>query len=181
MENRKKQITDLALKLIQEKGYVAISYDDLAKQLGVTKASIHYHFEKKEDLGVAVTDRVKQKLQSLFLKINDPSITIEDKITFFATTQIKQLTDGICPVSSLQTDFESLPKALQEKVLELSQIEISLMKQIVSENEQQRDVDEESTALMILSAIKGAMQYQRVMGIDLLPKVLEQIHRILMK
>lgn len=186
MENRKQQITDLALKLIQEKGYVAFSYDDLSKQLGVTKASIHYHFEKKEDLGVAVTDRIKQKLLSILQTLDDPSVTVEDKITSFATGQIKQIADGICPISSLQTDFESLPKILQERVHELGQIEISIMKQIVTdiirvEDEQQRNEDGESFALMILSAIKGAMQYQRVMGIDLLPKVLDQIHRILMK
>jgi TetR/AcrR family transcriptional repressor of nem operon len=51
MESRKNQIISLAFKLIQEKGFVCMSYDDLSKPLGVTKASIHYHFEKKEDLG----------------------------------------------------------------------------------------------------------------------------------
>ncbi|MFD2614408.1 TetR/AcrR family transcriptional regulator [Paenibacillus gansuensis] len=182
MNNRKKQITDLALKLIEEKGYVAISYDDLAKQLGVTKASIHYHFEKKEDLGVAVADRIKQRLESILLTVNDPSVTVEEKISFFANRQIKQFADGICPVSSLQTDFESLPESLQKRVQDLSRFEISIMKQIVSnivEHEEESNVDEESLALMILSSIKGAIQYQRVMGIDLLPKVLEQINRTL--
>ncbi|USK31474.1 TetR/AcrR family transcriptional regulator (plasmid) [Bacillus sp. CMF21] len=42
MENRKKQIFDLALKLIQQKGHVAFSYDDISKKLGVTNKSIHY-------------------------------------------------------------------------------------------------------------------------------------------
>ncbi|PGY05869.1 TetR/AcrR family transcriptional regulator, partial [Bacillus sp. AFS031507] len=62
MENRKVQIIDLAMQLIQQKGYVAFSYDDISKQLGVTKASIHYHFEKKEDLGAAITDKIMQRL-----------------------------------------------------------------------------------------------------------------------
>nr|WP_269320613.1 TetR/AcrR family transcriptional regulator [Bacillus sp. UNC41MFS5] len=47
----------MALKLIPEKSYVAISFDDFSKQQGVNKASIHYHFEKIEDFGVAVTDK----------------------------------------------------------------------------------------------------------------------------
>ena len=63
MENRKTQIIELALKLIQQKGYVAFSYDDISKQLNVTKASIHYHFEKKEDLGVAAAEWISQSLQ----------------------------------------------------------------------------------------------------------------------
>jgi TetR/AcrR family transcriptional repressor of nem operon len=174
MENRKQQITDLALRLIQEKGYVAISYDDLAKQLGVTKASIHYHFEKKEDLGVAVAERIKNNLQSVLLTIHDDTMTIEDKIAFFATRQIQHIADGICPVSSLQTDYASLPPVLQEKVHELSQIEISIVKQLVGDRNGNEDDD--SFALMVLSAIKGAMQYQRVIGIEILPLVLKQIH-----
>ncbi|MGM0865201.1 MAG: TetR/AcrR family transcriptional regulator [Bacillota bacterium] len=35
---------DLAIKLVQQKGYVGFSYDDISKQLGVTKASIHYQY-----------------------------------------------------------------------------------------------------------------------------------------
>jgi TetR/AcrR family transcriptional regulator, transcriptional repressor for nem operon len=49
-QNRKKQIIDLAIKLVQQKGYVGFSYDDISKQLGVTKARIHYHFEKKRGI-----------------------------------------------------------------------------------------------------------------------------------
>ncbi|MGE7608240.1 TetR/AcrR family transcriptional regulator [Peribacillus frigoritolerans] len=40
---------DQALELIPEESYVAISFDDFSKQQGINKASIHYHFEKKED------------------------------------------------------------------------------------------------------------------------------------
>ncbi|WP_418936976.1 TetR family transcriptional regulator [Paenibacillus anseongense] len=37
----------MAFKLIQEKVFVAMSYEDLSKPLGVTKTSIYYHFEKR--------------------------------------------------------------------------------------------------------------------------------------
>ncbi|CAN7538950.1 TetR/AcrR family transcriptional regulator [Paenibacillus sp. LjRoot56] len=69
MESRKNQIISLAFKLIQEKGFVCMSYDDLSKPLGVTKASIHYHFEKKEDLGAAILERMMERLEQLLLRI----------------------------------------------------------------------------------------------------------------
>ena len=51
------QILDLAETLIQTRGYSAFSYQDIADSLGIRKASIHYHFPSKSDLGVAVVDR----------------------------------------------------------------------------------------------------------------------------
>jgi hypothetical protein len=71
MESRKNQIISLAFKLIQEKGFVAMSYDDLSKPLGVTKANIHYHFEKKGGLrsrnpGVSLHYRPKRGWSIIF-------------------------------------------------------------------------------------------------------------------
>src|SRR3974390_1012687 len=51
------QILDLAETLIQSRGYSAFSYQDIADHLGIRKASIHYHFASKTDLGIAVIDR----------------------------------------------------------------------------------------------------------------------------
>src|ERR1700753_306193 len=51
------QIPDLAETLIQTRGYSAFSYQDIADALGIRKASIHYHFASKTDLGIAVVDR----------------------------------------------------------------------------------------------------------------------------
>jgi len=44
---------DLAEALIQSRGYSAFSYQDISDRLGIRKASIHYHFPSKTDLGVA--------------------------------------------------------------------------------------------------------------------------------
>ncbi|WP_261300583.1 TetR/AcrR family transcriptional regulator [Paenibacillus andongensis] len=183
MENRKKQILDLALKLIREKGYVAISYDDLSKQLGVTKASIHYHFEKKEDLGVAVTERMQQNLENFLIFINNATMTVEEKLREFIARQIEISGEGICPISSLQSDFVSLPDIIRQKVQEVSQFELKVLMIILTEgyNEDivQKSEDVESLAYAVLSCIKGALQYKRTLGNDVLPKVLSQINRLI--
>ena len=87
MINRKSQIIELTIKNIQEKGYLSFSYDDLAKELGVTKASIHYHFEKKVDLGIAVCDRIQEDLEKTFSEIKQASIKATDKPLAFISEQ----------------------------------------------------------------------------------------------
>src|SRR6202050_5213821 len=50
-------ILDVAEQLAQTRGYNGFSYADIASQLGVTKASLHYHFPSKAELGRALIDR----------------------------------------------------------------------------------------------------------------------------
>jgi TetR/AcrR family transcriptional regulator, transcriptional repressor for nem operon len=184
MENRKIQIIDLALKLIQQKGYVAFSYDDISKQLGVTKASVHYHFEKKEDLGIAVVERISQNLQSFSLSLKDSTLTVEEKFKQFIQQRAERITcSEICPISSLQKDFESLPDILRQKVEEVSRLELLIMNDIVAEAQSKGIVNGsenvQSLSVTILSSIKGALLYRRVLGDDVLNDVLGQINRFL--
>src|SRR5258708_35419404 len=44
-------ILDVAEQLAQTRGYNGFSYADIAAKVGVTKASLHYHFPSKAELG----------------------------------------------------------------------------------------------------------------------------------
>ena len=51
------QILDIAQRLVQTRGFNAFSYADIASVLGVSKASLHYHFASKAELGVKLIER----------------------------------------------------------------------------------------------------------------------------
>src|SRR5213076_801788 len=51
------QILDVAERLVQTRGFNAFSYADVAGELGVTKASLHYHYPSKAELGTALMAR----------------------------------------------------------------------------------------------------------------------------
>ena len=63
------QILDLAETLIQTRGYSAFSYQDIADALGIRKASIHYHFPSKADLGVAVINRYIDRFDAALTEV----------------------------------------------------------------------------------------------------------------
>src|SRR5215475_11921619 len=44
------RILDVALELFNEHGYDKTSLREIATRLGVTKAALYYHFERKEDI-----------------------------------------------------------------------------------------------------------------------------------
>ena len=50
-ESTRHALLDAAGELAQTRGYNAFSFRDLSERIGVTTASIHYHFPSKADLG----------------------------------------------------------------------------------------------------------------------------------
>lgn len=178
MENRKSQIIELSLRNIREKGYLSFSYDDLAKELGVTKASIHYHFMKKEDLGLAVCTKLKEGLEKSYLNIDQAQINSEDKPWEFISRRANQIGNNeVCPISSLQADYNFLPIAMQESVQQLSQMEIDYLKKLLDVLKEEGKLTHDTGALaaLLISSIKGALQYRRVVGEDLYSIVIDQL------
>ncbi|MCS1390310.1 TetR/AcrR family transcriptional regulator [Lysinibacillus boronitolerans] len=184
MTNRKMEIIELTLKNIQEKGFTSFSYEHLAKELGVTKASIHYHFEKKGDLGIAVCERIQQGLERTFTLIKESTMPAEEKPFAFIMQRIKFLEqDGICPISALQADYQELPQPMQDKLQQLSQMEIDVFVELLKEAKQQGTLqatnDLEALAILLISSTKGALQYKRVVGEAFFLKMLEQLKELL--
>lgn len=48
--NTKTALLASAERMMRQRGYAAVSFGDLAEDVGIRKASIHYHFPKKADL-----------------------------------------------------------------------------------------------------------------------------------
>src|ERR1700712_3588596 len=51
------RILDVAERLLQVRGYNGFSYGDVATELGITGAALHYHFAGKAELGLALVAR----------------------------------------------------------------------------------------------------------------------------
>ncbi|TFE26703.1 TetR/AcrR family transcriptional regulator [Cohnella luojiensis] len=133
----------------------------------MTKASIHYHFEKKKDLGAAILERMMERLEQLLLRI--ASLPPEERLEHYFSDRLSRFgMQDICPLSSLQADFESLPEALQHKVKEVSEKELFILIQILKAIQEEGGIDSaaeiEPLAIMILAGGKGILQYQRVFG-----------------
>jgi AcrR family transcriptional regulator len=56
----RERILDVALELFNEQGYDKTSLREIAERLGVTKAALYYHFERKEDLLLELHLRLHQ-------------------------------------------------------------------------------------------------------------------------
>ncbi len=63
---RQKEITEVALELISEKGIQGLTIKNLAKKIGITEPAIYRHYDSKIDILIAVLDLFKQNTEQLF-------------------------------------------------------------------------------------------------------------------
>ena len=65
-------ILDVAFRLFMEKGYEHTSVQDIIDQLGgLSKGAIYHHFKSKDDILMAVTDRMTAESNKMLAAIRD--------------------------------------------------------------------------------------------------------------
>jgi len=113
------QILDLAEGLIQTRGYSAFSYQDIADDLGIRKASIHYHFPSKTDLGIAVVDRYIARFDTALAEIADDASKSSMAMLDLYVGPYQQFAgtpDRICLCGALAGEMLAMPPELRARV-----------------------------------------------------------------
>jgi len=67
----RERILDVALELFNEQGYEKTSLREIADRLGVTKAALYYHFERKEDILLELHLRLHDLGRDILVQLDD--------------------------------------------------------------------------------------------------------------
>ena len=78
---RRDEIVDAALRLILKLGYNNVTLADIAAQVGVSKGLISYYFPKKEDVFLAVLQKIVDRLTADFDGFYTADATAPEKLT----------------------------------------------------------------------------------------------------
>jgi AcrR family transcriptional regulator len=62
MSERRTQILEAARKILVKDGYESLTTGRVAEDVGVTSAGVHYHFETKEELIVALVEYLEERM-----------------------------------------------------------------------------------------------------------------------
>lgn len=76
---REQAIIDVVNRLLAEKGFEAMTVDEVAANVGIAKASLYKHFPSKEDLAAAAMAHLMEQAQR-FLDGLDDTLTPLDKL-----------------------------------------------------------------------------------------------------
>jgi TetR/AcrR family transcriptional repressor of nem operon len=165
------QILDLAEMLIQTRGYSAFSYQDIADSLGIRKASIHYHFPSKTDLGLAVVDRYVARFGAALTAIaEDPSQTSMAMLEFYIEPYVgyAKSADQVCLCGALAGEILVLPPQLRSRVdgfFRAHQAWLTgILKRGMARGEFELAAPASKVARLVFGALQGALLVRRTTG-----------------
>jgi TetR/AcrR family transcriptional repressor of nem operon len=108
-------ILDVAERLAQTRGYNGFSYADIAVQLGVTKASLHYHFPSKAELGRALVERYGvlfgEALEAIDRQAKEPPEKLRQYVGLYNSVLSNE---RMCLCGMLAAEYATLPAPMQE-------------------------------------------------------------------
>src|SRR5215207_2273772 len=112
------RILDSAERLVQSRGFKGFSYADVAAELGLTKASLHYHFPGKAELGEALIGRYAARFADTLEEIDARGGDAPARLAAYARIYADVLRDKrMCLCGMLAADYDTLPEPMRDAVL----------------------------------------------------------------
>lgn len=157
------RIIDAAEQLIQQYGYNGFSYDDISRQVGLKKPSIHHHFQTKSILVAMVVERYSHRFQILLDEIDAKNVSATVKlkgyIDLFSNTYAINRRLCLCGMLGAETDV--LPIEIVSTVGQFFEMNQSWLAKVlelgVASKEFHLDLLPAKQALCLLSTLEGAM------------------------
>ena len=112
------RILDVAERLVQVRGFNGFSYADIAAELHITKAALHYHFAGKADLGAALIARYADRFAEALAAVDARRSGASAKLADYADLYLQVLRDReMCLCGMLAAEYQTLPQPMQDAVI----------------------------------------------------------------
>lgn len=163
------QILEIAQRLVQTRGFNAFSYADIASELSVSKASLHYHFASKRELGVKLIERYEAGMQRTLDEIDAGGGGPAAKLRRYVEIYAKVLAnERMCLCGMLAAEFETLPKAMQTALESFFQLNERWLTNVLDEGRASGALRFEGPAAeasqFIIGSLEGSMMMARSKG-----------------
>ncbi len=155
----KQQILDTATEVFSIVGFYTATVDDIAREAGIAKGSIYYHFKSKDELFITIIEGGIHNIIHQFEEISNTSTSIND----VTARCIDFIMDYYLAYPALCSQFSSVNTSgmsadviirMRNSKRELYQA-LSKLLEIGSQNGMVRELDFDLAAVIILSMLDG--------------------------
>jgi TetR/AcrR family transcriptional regulator, transcriptional repressor for nem operon len=108
------RILEEAGDLAQQRGFNGFSYADVAAALKITKASLHYHFATKADLGRALIARYTERFQAALDALDGtPANVLRRYVRLYEDVLVR---DRMCLCGMFAAEYSTLPGPMRSEL-----------------------------------------------------------------
>ncbi len=163
------RVLDIAERLVQTRGFNNFSYADIASELGITTASLHYHFPGKAELGQALITRYSERFSVALSQIEAEQPHAWAKLEAYAGLYADVLRGKrMCMCGILAAEYQTLPEPMRNEVIRFFDENQRWLADLLTEGKSDRTLQfngaVEDVAQNILSTLEGAMLVARPYG-----------------
>lgn len=163
------RILDIAERLMQVRGYNGFSYADVAETLHLTKASLHYHFPSKAELGRRLMERYTQNFLAALAAIDGTTTSARQKLERYVSIYSDVLTNNrMCLCGMLAAEYATLPKSVKAEVTRFFDANEAWLAAVMERGAQSEGLKLSSppaeAAHLMIAALEGAMMLARSYG-----------------
>jgi TetR/AcrR family transcriptional regulator, transcriptional repressor for nem operon len=163
------RILDVAERLVQVRGFNGFSYADIAAELHITKAALHYHFSGKADLGEALIARYASRFGNALARADAGELSPSGKLAAYADLYLQVLRDRkMCLCGMLAAEYQTLPQPMQDAVIKFFDQNESWLEGVLTQGRDDGTLQftgsARDTARMVVSGLEGAMLIARPYG-----------------
>jgi TetR/AcrR family transcriptional repressor of nem operon len=153
------RILDVAERLVQTRGFNGFSYADIAEALEVTKASLHYHFPTKGDLGKRLIERYEESFLAALKSIDLAGAGARDKLKRYIRIYADVLRDNrMCLCGMLASDYATLPKPMKEEVKHFFDENEQWLAAVLDAGRKAGNLEFKGSALELARAMVGSLE-----------------------
>lgn len=163
----KQRILATARLMVQARGYNALSFREIAKEVGIKSAGVHHHFPTKGDLGAALarqyTEEAVKLLHDLLETFENEHQTLERYTSVFRSALVQD--NRMCLCGIMAAEQHDLPDEVRLEVDRFTEVNVDWLCQILSLRDDARDAESiKRQALAIFASIEGAQLVARGRG-----------------
>jgi TetR/AcrR family transcriptional repressor of nem operon len=167
------RILDVAEQLVQVRGFNSFSYADVAAELGITKAALHYHFAGKADLGEALIARYARRFAEALAGIDAAAVGAAGaayaRLASFADLYTEVLRNRrMCLCGMLAAEYQTLPQPMRDAVLRFFDDSEAWLGSVLESGRADGSLSFAGSATeaarMIIGSLEGAMLVARPYG-----------------
>jgi TetR/AcrR family transcriptional repressor of nem operon len=163
------RILDVAERIVQIRGFNGFSYADVASELRISKAALHYHFASKAELGLALVERYAERFRAALGIIDRSAADAQARLQGYASIYADVLRQRrMCLCGMLAAEYDTLPGPMQERIISFfDENEVwltAVLAQGQAEGSLRLHASGSDEARAILSGLEGALLIARPYG-----------------
>lgn len=162
---RREQILEVARATAKAHGYTGLNFRTLAAEVGITSASLHYHFATKADLGEALARQYRELAAAELTDLAMSVPALPARMAAYVAIFRRALEEGnrMCLASQLGAECDDLPQPVRNEVAAFAGLNVGWLARVLAEGGLASKVAGRR-AQAIYAAVSGAQLVARARG-----------------